>query len=141
VDKGLPQVECDMLGALGSLLQDQGEYDRALPLLEDCLEKRKRILGDDHPDTLVSISNLADLLQDQGEYDRALPLLEDCQEKRKRILGDDHPDTLISIQKFSLLLKRWSSVDMVDSAMRLIDSTFLPAGLLMAAKQRVMDRL
>jgi hypothetical protein len=30
---------------------------------------------------------------------------------------------------------------MVELAMRLIDSTLLPAGLLMAAKQRVMDRL
>jgi hypothetical protein len=63
LDKGLQQVECDMLGALGSLLQDQGEYDRALPLYEDCLEKRKRILGDDHPDTLYSIQNLARLLK------------------------------------------------------------------------------
>jgi hypothetical protein len=99
VDKGLQQVECDMLGALGSLLQDQGEYDRALPLYEDCLEKRKRILGDDHPDTLASIQNLARLLQ------------------------------------------RQSSADMVESAMRLIDSSLLPVGLLMAAKQRVMDRL
>jgi hypothetical protein len=62
-------------------------------------------------------------------------------EKRKRILGDDHPDTLKSIQNLALLLKRQSSADMVESAMRLIDSSLLPVGLLMAAKQRVMDRL
>ena len=141
VDKGLPQVECDMLGALGSLLQDQGEYDRALPLYEDCLEKRKRILGDDHPHTLDSINNLADLLQDQGEYDRALPMFEDCLEKRKRVLGDDHPHTLKSIQNLALLLKRHSSAEMFKSAMMLIDSSILPLGLLIAAKQRVMDRL
>ena len=77
-----------------------------LPLFEDCLEKRKRILGDDHPDTLDSINNLALLLKAQGEYDRALPLYEDCLEKRKRILGDDHPHTLYSIQNLARLLKR-----------------------------------
>jgi hypothetical protein len=99
VDKGLPQVECDMIAALGSLIKDKGEYDRALPLFEDCLKKRKRILGDDHPDTLKSIHN------------------------------------------FALFLKRQSLADIFESAMQLIDSTLLPVGLLIIAKQRVMDRL
>jgi hypothetical protein len=74
---------------IASALQDTA--DRALPLYEDCLEKSKRILGDDHPSTLELINNLARLLQAQGTADRALPLFEDCLEKRKRILGDDHP--------------------------------------------------
>jgi hypothetical protein len=84
---------------------------------------------------------LGSLLQDQGEYDRALPLLEDCLEKRKRILGDDHPHTLKSIQNLALWLKRYSSAEIFKSAMMLIDSFILPLGLLIAAKQRVMDRL
>jgi hypothetical protein len=55
-------VECKMMGALGSLFQVKGEYNRALPLYEECLAKRKRVLGDDHPDTIKSFNNLAALL-------------------------------------------------------------------------------
>jgi hypothetical protein len=33
------------------LFDNKGEYDRALPLCEECLAKRMRVLGEDHPDT------------------------------------------------------------------------------------------
>ena len=58
VADGRKDVECKMMSALGRLFQDKGEYDRALPLYEECLAKRKRVLGDDHPDTFKSLNNL-----------------------------------------------------------------------------------
>ena len=48
---GQTDVECRMMNALASLFQNMGEYDRALPLYEECLAKRKRVLGDEHPHT------------------------------------------------------------------------------------------
>jgi len=54
---------------------NKGEYDRASTLFEDCVNLRKLVLGDDHPDTLQSLSNLAILFANNGEYDRALPSL------------------------------------------------------------------
>jgi hypothetical protein len=68
-------------------------YDRALPLYEECLAKRQKILGDDHPDCLQSLSNLAVLLHNSGEYKRALPLFDQCLEKCVRVLGRSHPHT------------------------------------------------
>jgi tetratricopeptide (TPR) repeat protein len=82
-----------MTNALVSVFRNKGEYDRALPLCEECLAKRKRVLGEDHPDTLTSLNNLAGLFESKGEYDRALPLYEECLAKRKRVLGEDHPHT------------------------------------------------
>jgi Tetratricopeptide repeat len=35
---------------------------------------RKKILSQEHPDTLASINNLAGLLQSQGKYSAAEPL-------------------------------------------------------------------
>ncbi len=93
VANGRQDVECKMMSALGRLFQDKGEYDRALPLYEECLAKRKRVLGDDHPDTLISLNNLASLFYNKGEYDRALPLHEECLAKNKRVLGLQHPFT------------------------------------------------
>ncbi len=62
------------LNNLASLFQCKGEYDRALPLFEECLEKLKRLFGDDHNETLRLLNNLASLFDKKGEYDRALPL-------------------------------------------------------------------
>jgi WD40 repeat protein len=55
----------------------------------ECLAKRKSILGDSHPDTLISINNLAGLYKNQGKkFDLAEPL---CLGKRKSIFGDSTP--------------------------------------------------
>jgi hypothetical protein len=51
VADGREDVECKMMSALGRLFRDKGEYDRALPLYEECLAWIKRVLGDDHPNT------------------------------------------------------------------------------------------
>jgi hypothetical protein len=63
------------------------------PLYEECLAQFKRVLGDDHPNMLSSLNNLAVLFKSKGEYDRALPLLEECLARLKRVIGDDHPNT------------------------------------------------
>jgi hypothetical protein len=36
-----------------------GEYQQARALDEDTLARRRRVLGHDHPDTLISANNLA----------------------------------------------------------------------------------
>ncbi len=98
--------ECNLIRALGGLFENKGEYNDALPLYEECLVKRKRILGDDHPDTLQSLHRVAVLFDRKGEHQRALPLYEECLAKRKRILGDDHPDTLQSLNDLAALFCR-----------------------------------
>ena len=68
---------------------------RALRLLFPSLRMRRSTLGDEHPDTLRSLSNLASLLQDQGKLSEAEPLFMEVLRMRRSILGDDHPDTVI----------------------------------------------
>ena len=55
------------------------------------------MLGDDHPNTLISINNLAGLYWSQGRYAEAEPLFLETLETQKRVLGNDHPDTLTSM--------------------------------------------
>ena len=40
-------------------LRALGEFNRARELDEDTLRRRRRLLGEDHPDTLLSANNLA----------------------------------------------------------------------------------
>ena len=69
------------------------------------LEGRRRVLGNDHPDTLSSIKSMGTLLQDQGKLDEALPFYKEALEGRRRVLGDDDPQTLETIELHKELLK------------------------------------
>ncbi|MFE3264332.1 tetratricopeptide repeat protein, partial [Streptomyces sp. NPDC059215] len=60
---------------------------------EDTLERRRRILGDDHPDTLTSANNLANTLAKLRQFTVAEQLLRDTRARTRRVLGDDHPAT------------------------------------------------
>ena len=63
------------------------------------------MLGDDHPDTLSSASNLAIDLRNLGEYQAARELDEDTLARRRRVLGEDHPDTLTSASNLAADLR------------------------------------
>jgi len=58
---------------------------------------RKFLLGDDHPDTLVSMNNLASIYQMQKSYEEAEKLYNFILEKRLVTLGEDHPMYLDSL--------------------------------------------
>ena len=73
-----------------------GDLGRAIPLYEQTLADRERVLGPDHPDTLASRNNLACAYQAAGDLGRAIPLFEQTLADRERVLGPDHPDTLTS---------------------------------------------
>ncbi len=65
-------------------LNNQGEYDKALPLYEDCSRLRKLVSGENHPDTLISMNNLASFYESsRGEYAKAFSLYEECLRQRK----------------------------------------------------------
>ena len=69
------------------------------------IETSKRVLGEEHPDTLSSIANLAFTLKSQIRYKEAISLIENCFELQKRILGPKHLDTESSLQA----LHEWKS--------------------------------
>jgi DUF2075 family protein len=65
------------------------------------METRKRVLGDEHPDTLTSMNNLASIYTSQGRGKEAEILGEQVVMTRKRVLGDEHPDTLTSLDNLA----------------------------------------
>ena len=81
---------------LAGAYQTAGRLDEAIPLYEQNLEDRTRILGPHHPDTLTARNNLANAYHDAGRLNEAIPLHEQNLEDRTRILSPHHPDTLNS---------------------------------------------
>lgn len=65
-------------------------------LREKTLEMQKRILGDEHPDTLWSRNNLVKSYYYLGQHKKARQLGKQAVEAQQRILGPDHLDTLSS---------------------------------------------
>ncbi len=61
-------VECVLLLA-------QGEQSEAELYFREALESRRRVLGDDHPETLTSLNNMGGLLKAQGKLSEAEALL------------------------------------------------------------------
>ncbi|KAJ7866885.1 P-loop containing nucleoside triphosphate hydrolase protein [Mycena leptocephala] len=81
----------------GMIYWSAGRYEEAKELDLAVLEQRKQVLGDDHPDTLLAMGNLASTYQHLGKFHKAAELevvLLEKQKQRKQVLGDDHPDTL-----------------------------------------------
>ena len=79
------------------LFAQLGQYDRAQPLLQDCLQQLTGILGCDSPTTLEALYNLASVLSSKGDHERALPLHQQCLSRRECALGCEHPTTLQSL--------------------------------------------
>ena len=84
-------------------LYQQGKYAEAVPLIQQALAIRRRILGDDHPDTAISLNNLALLYSAQGRYGEAESLYKQALAIVRRVLGEDHPNTAISLSSLALL--------------------------------------
>ena len=90
------ETTADLLSQAGVFLKNQGQPARAAGYFQRALADRRRVLGQDHPDTLASRHNLAGAFQDAGDLGRAIPLHEQALADCVRVLGQDHPDTLAS---------------------------------------------
>ena len=86
-------------------LRALGDTQAARELDEDTLARSRRVLGEDHPDTLNSANNLAIDLRALGEHQAARELDEDTLARRRRVLGEDHPGTLSSANNLAADLR------------------------------------
>jgi hypothetical protein len=73
-------------------------------LESDVLKKSRALLGDSHPDTLLSMDNLAFTYQNMKRWVEAETLLTEALATRKRVLGESHPETMQNTHKLLLVL-------------------------------------
>jgi tetratricopeptide (TPR) repeat protein len=104
-DAGLPAERFSyVLNEVASFHLDAGVYEPAEPLYRQALEVRERVLGGEHPDTLVSVNNLAHVLYREGDYEGAEPLYRRALAANERVSGREHPSTLLNVNNLALLL-------------------------------------
>src|SRR5437764_1360471 len=88
------QTAADLFVGTAARLYDAGLTHQNGPLISRVLAYNERVLGPDHPDTLVIRNNLAYAYQRAGDLGRAIPLYQDTLTDFQRVLGPDHPLTL-----------------------------------------------
>ncbi|MFB7999016.1 FxSxx-COOH system tetratricopeptide repeat protein [Streptomyces sp. NPDC056002] len=80
--------------AAAQYLYRQGRDAHAVHLRKAALAQYEQVLGDTHPDTLISRNNLAYAYRVAGDLGRAVPLYEATLAQCEQALGDTHPKTL-----------------------------------------------
>jgi tetratricopeptide (TPR) repeat protein len=75
-------------------LSHHGKYVDAERIQREVHEVERRVLGAEHPGTLMTANNLAASLAYQGKYVDAERIQREVLGVQKRVLGAEHPDTL-----------------------------------------------
>jgi hypothetical protein len=95
------------IGAVAATLRfAQGDWAGARGLDEQVLESRRRVLGEEHPDTLRAMGNLGNTLRQGRDLAGARSLGERVLEASRRLLGQEHPDTLVAMNNLAATLSQ-----------------------------------
>jgi Tetratricopeptide repeat len=102
-----------------SKYRDQGRLAEAEKLEAGVMETRRKVLGEEHADTLKSMVNLAVTYHNQERWAAAEKLEAGAMETRKRGLGEEHADTLAGMTNLPVTYwkqERWSEAEQVEVA-------------------------
>jgi eukaryotic-like serine/threonine-protein kinase len=99
-----PLVKARLLRTIAITLQELGLRGRAVPLLEEALDIRRQELGNEHVETMTSVTDMGYLHYYRGRLEDAEPYFREALEARRHVLGEEHPHTLRSFNTMSDLL-------------------------------------
>jgi hypothetical protein len=88
---------------------DDVDAREAIRLYTECLRERQIVLGENHPDTLLTTNNLAGVYITLERFELAAPLLVQAFSKRLIVLGENHPETLVSMFCLGMLYDKEAS--------------------------------
>ena len=82
----------------GYLDGDKGHHEEAKAFYLAALKGRKRVLVDEHKETIGTLNNLGDALHSMKDYEGALDYYQKALRGKEKVLGKTHPDTLDTIE-------------------------------------------
>jgi serine/threonine protein kinase/tetratricopeptide (TPR) repeat protein len=94
---GQPDVQADILTALGRVYRRLGVFDKAQTLLEHALAVGRTAYGAEHVRLAQTLNDLGVLLTDKGDYAGAARTLEQALTMRRTLLGPEHADVAVTL--------------------------------------------
>ena len=98
-------VEFSLGITLGLFLSARGSANQSHNFEKRVVERALRMLGLEHPGTLVAMGNLAESLRELGDLKGAREQQERVLEARRRVLGEEHPHTIRAMNNLALVLQ------------------------------------
>ena len=90
--KDQPEVQATLMDTMGAVYRNLGLYDKAIPLLQQSLETRKALHGNEHLEVAKSLTSLGTVALEKGDYAAAEELYREALDMRRRLLGNGHLD-------------------------------------------------
>jgi hypothetical protein len=87
------------------------------------LALQKEVLGERHPDTILSIGNPAATYYQQGQSKEAVEIFVEVLALQKEVLGERHPDTILSMGNLALTYRQQGQSVRAEELEQLIANT------------------
>lgn len=98
-----------VLCRLAKMMEENGDYNTAVRIREVAVEADIMIHGEEHPDTLISKTNLASTYRVLGRFHDAAKLEVPVLAIKRRVFGEEHPSTLSSMDNLALTYNKLGS--------------------------------
>ena len=95
----------DAIDSFAFFFSVHGRYGIAEELYGSASRGRSLLLGDEHPDTLISMAHFAFSLITQGKYSEAESIYRQTLPFQEKLLGKEHPETLSSMNNYASSIK------------------------------------
>jgi serine/threonine protein kinase/tetratricopeptide (TPR) repeat protein len=99
-----PALQAQMLDIVGRLELRLGNYERATPILEEALETRRKLYGNQHPDVATSLESLVDLAMLKHDYPAQRKLGQEAFTLRRALSGPNDVRTLNTMYRYGTAL-------------------------------------
>ena len=99
-----PLTQATVRASVASAYVNLGNADLALPHATQALELRRRVLGDDHPDTITALEAYASVVGKRGSHDEAERLFRQALEQSRRVNGEDHLQSISLLNGYANML-------------------------------------
>ena len=107
----------DQYNSFASVMVENGDWNTAEQLLIQVMDMRKKVLGEEHAETLLSIGNLAIIYWNQGKWNNAEQLEIQVMNMSEKLLGEKHPYTLLSMGNLARIYSdqgRWNEAEKLE---------------------------
>ena len=104
----------DKCSSFALVMRENGDWKNAQELEIKVMGMRKKLLGAEHPDTLLSMGNLAVTYRNQGRWSEAEQLEVQVMDI---VLGTEHADTVPSMANLAVTYKnqrRWNEAEQLE---------------------------
>ncbi len=105
-------------GVVAQLLEDQGRYGEAERVSREILTHELETLGEQHPNAITTLNNLAGLQRKQSRFLEAEKGYQQALERSAQALGSEHPSTIAVMNNLALTLEGQGLYDRAEPLFR-----------------------